>query len=246
MACNEYGPGRLAEPPAILAAIQRPARQPEARSPAATRWSPAARPTSRSTRCATSPTAAAAARATPSPPRWPGLARASPSSPARSPAGPAGRHHPPCRDRRGDAGGLRSRPAGGHRRLRRRGRGLADGPARRTQVEEAPGRRAALAGPGPQSGHPRHHRRARPGPAASRRRFRRRDGRSRRQRRGKAAPQGLRLDRRQRRLARQRHHGRRRERGALVTATGIEDWPRCRQGRRRPPPGLPHRGAFCA
>jgi phosphopantothenoylcysteine decarboxylase/phosphopantothenate--cysteine ligase len=57
MACNEFGPGmRLCA--------------------ANTRSSPAGRRRSRSTRCATSPTAAAAGRATPSPPRSPRSARA--------------------------------------------------------------------------------------------------------------------------------------------------------------------------
>ena len=75
MACNEFGPGRLAEPPAILAAIEALAGAPRAAARAGTRWSPAGRRTSRSTRCATSPTAAAASRATRSPPRWPRWAR---------------------------------------------------------------------------------------------------------------------------------------------------------------------------
>ena len=85
MAEPESGPGRLLEPAELLDAARAILAPEEAgRSPAATPSSPPARRMSRSTRCATSPTAAAAGRATPSPRRWRRSARASPSSPARS------------------------------------------------------------------------------------------------------------------------------------------------------------------
>jgi phosphopantothenoylcysteine decarboxylase / phosphopantothenate---cysteine ligase len=60
MACGEWGPGRLAEPPEILEAIAELLA-------GAMLWSPAGRRMSPSTPCVTSPIAAAAARATPSP-----------------------------------------------------------------------------------------------------------------------------------------------------------------------------------
>ena len=78
---GEFGPGRMAEPPAIVAAID--AALGQGGSPAATSSSPRGRPTSRSTRCASSPTARPAARAPRSPRRWPAAARGSPSSPGR-------------------------------------------------------------------------------------------------------------------------------------------------------------------
>ena len=56
MACGEFGPGRMAEPPAIVAAIAA-ALGAGGADAAATCSSPPARRTSRSTRCATSPTA---------------------------------------------------------------------------------------------------------------------------------------------------------------------------------------------
>ena len=78
---GEFGPGRMAEPPAIVAAID--AALGQGGSPGATCSSPRGRPTSRSTRCASSPTARPAARAPRSPRRWPAAARGSPSSPGR-------------------------------------------------------------------------------------------------------------------------------------------------------------------
>ena len=66
---NESGKGRMAEPLEIAGAVEKLPRQRTANSrwPASACWSPRARPTSRSTRCATSPTAPPASRATPSP-----------------------------------------------------------------------------------------------------------------------------------------------------------------------------------
>ena len=68
MAEGEYGPGRMAEPLEIVAAIENLLLQRAAadrpRSPASASSSPPARPTSRSTRCAISPTAPRAGRAT--------------------------------------------------------------------------------------------------------------------------------------------------------------------------------------
>ena len=77
MACGEYGPGRLPEPEAILAAIEgRDSDGSEACSPAGTSSSPPGRPTSRSTRSATSPTAPRESRASRSPARSRRWARA--------------------------------------------------------------------------------------------------------------------------------------------------------------------------
>ena len=78
MACGEFGPGRMAEPPAILAAIDGSARRRLARRQAGAGHLRARR-TSRSTRCATSPTARPAGRAAPSPRRSRGGAPRSPS-----------------------------------------------------------------------------------------------------------------------------------------------------------------------
>ena len=84
MACNEFGPGRLAEPPEILAAIEAMLTLlTSAHWPAATLWSPAARHMSRSTRCATLPTAPPAARAMLSPRPCPNSALGSPWWPDR-------------------------------------------------------------------------------------------------------------------------------------------------------------------
>ena len=66
MACGEYGPGRMAEPAAILEAIASLLGA-SAGTLAAGCSSPRARRRSRSTRCATSPTVPPASRAT----RWP-------------------------------------------------------------------------------------------------------------------------------------------------------------------------------
>ena len=67
MACGEFGPGRMAEPQEILAAIELALAPPAPVGRAARRWSPAARPASRSTRSAIFPTIPPAARAMPSP-----------------------------------------------------------------------------------------------------------------------------------------------------------------------------------
>ena len=75
MACGEFGPGRLAEPPVIFAAIEAALGQRRAAQRANTPSSPPGRRMSRSTRCATSPIAAPANRAMPSPPRSPHSAR---------------------------------------------------------------------------------------------------------------------------------------------------------------------------
>ena len=192
MACNEYGPGRLAEPPEILAAIQALLATPK---PLAGRH---ALVTSGPTHEPIDPVRYIANRS--SGRQGHAIATALAGGGARHPhrrpgrpGGPARRHHPPRGNRRRDAGSLRSRPARGYRRLRRRRRGLAHGPSRRTQVEEGPGRGRPRTGSGPQSGHPRHHRRRRPGPAklSGRVGFRRRNLENlAAHAAGKAAPQG--------------------------------------------------------
>jgi phosphopantothenoylcysteine decarboxylase/phosphopantothenate--cysteine ligase len=79
MACGEFGPGRLAEPEAIFAAIMAaldgPAAKPLAGKRALVTAGP---PSSRSIRCAASPTAPAAGRASRSPRPWPSWAPRSP------------------------------------------------------------------------------------------------------------------------------------------------------------------------
>ena len=83
LACGEVGSGRMAEPLEIVAAIERHARAAIGGSPAGGRWSPAARPASRSIRCATSRTIPRASRAMRSPRRWPRSAPRPCSSRAR-------------------------------------------------------------------------------------------------------------------------------------------------------------------
>jgi phosphopantothenoylcysteine decarboxylase/phosphopantothenate--cysteine ligase len=113
MACGEFGPGRLPEPEAVLAAIQAQlAPSPPASLPlpwpAAMCWSPPAPRASRSIRCATSPTGRAGARALPLPAQRPQPGLGSRWWPARSrcplhPALPAwtwrprAKWPPPCR-----------------------------------------------------------------------------------------------------------------------------------------------------
>ena len=66
---GEAGIGRMAEPLEIAAAVEALAARRRDRSPASASWSRRARPASRSIRCASSPTARPASRATPSPRR---------------------------------------------------------------------------------------------------------------------------------------------------------------------------------
>ncbi len=169
---GEAGPGRLAEVPELVEAIGRllaspppcrrrsprvgegqdggiPEPPPEfgrltARSPAATCSSPAARRTSRSIPCATSPTAPRASRARPSPPRPRRSAPRVTLVTGPTQVAPSGRRRGrQCRDRARDAGrGARS-AAGRHRHLRRRRGRLAGCDARRPRRS----RRAAKACP---------------------------------------------------------------------------------------------------
>ena len=128
---GESGLGRMAEPPEIVAAIDGAAsrRAPGPLAGPPRRSSPPARRTSRSTRCATSPTAPPASRATPSP-RPPaalgarGDAGVGPG--ARCPTPPASTcvHVETAREM---LAAVRGRAAGRHRHLRRRRRRLAGG-----------------------------------------------------------------------------------------------------------------------
>ena len=118
---GEAGPGRMAEAPEIVAAIESCCSAPPrtaATEPLAGRHvlSPAARRTSRSTRCATSPTAPPASRATPSPRRRRALgARVTLVSGPVTLARSGRRQRRPRRDGARDAGGGR----GGAARRRR-------------------------------------------------------------------------------------------------------------------------------
>ena len=177
MACNEFGPGRIAEPPAILDAIRAClAGAPRRTLPAGTCWSPAARPMSRSTRCATSPTAAAAGRAT-------RIAAALAALGARVTlvSGPVALPDPPgvtvprVETARAHAGGLSGGVAGRCRGVRRCGRRLAGGARGRPEAEKETRRRRPRSFAGTQPRHSGHHCRAGSGPAASGGRVRRRD-----------------------------------------------------------------------
>ncbi len=136
MACGEYGPGRMAEPAEIVAAIEaslRPAARPLAGQEGADHRRADAR--SRSIPCATSPTIPPASRAMPSPqPPWRSAPRRSWSR-GRSTC----RSRPVSqmiagRDRRADARRLRRRASLRHRHLRRRRRRLAR--RRRWRIEK--------------------------------------------------------------------------------------------------------------
>ena len=139
MACGEFGPGRMAEPQAIFDAIlalldrgrpegdHRPASDRELRlwrasAPSSRRG----RPSSPSTRCASSPTALPASRVTPSPKALAGLgAEVTLVSGPTALAAPPGVERVDGRDGARDARRLRSRAPGGHRRPGRRRRRLA-------------------------------------------------------------------------------------------------------------------------
>ena len=220
--CGEDGPGRMAEPPEIVEAIARllgrtcgdargvAAHQAELdRSPAAACSSPPARRTSRSIRCATSPTAPPASRATPSP-----RAAAALGAEVTLVSGPGA--------------GSPTRPACAWSRSRRRARccdavdalpadiavfaaavadwRAADEAAAEDQEEPRAARRHWSWSRTPTSSRPS---RAGGQASAAGHRLCRRD-RERRSRTPSEAPrQGRRLDRRQRRFARDRRHGRR-------------------------------------
>ena len=81
MACGEFGPGRMAEVPEIVAAIG--AALGDGPLKGAMCWSHPARPMNPSTRCAISPTDPRGRKAAPWPPRCAIWALASASSPAR-------------------------------------------------------------------------------------------------------------------------------------------------------------------
>ena len=97
--------------------------------------------------------------------------------------------------------------------VRGRSRRLARRAGERQQDQKA-GRPAATARPDRESRHPGDDRAPQVWPAAAGHRFCRRDRRRDRQRQGEAGPQGLRLDFGQRRVARDRHHGRRQQHGS--------------------------------
>ena len=238
MACNEYGPGRLAEPPAILAAIAATcsdrSRWPAGMSlvtsgPTHEPIDPvryiANRSSGRQGHAIAAALAALGARVT---------LVSGPVAIARS----ARRRRAPGRDRGGDAGGLPGRAAGRRRGLRRRRRRLAGGRRSRRQDEEGAGRAAAAAGAGAQPRHPGDARRPRArrprlvvGFAAETDDLLEHAG-------GKRAAQGLRLDRRQRRRPATGIMGGTENEVHLVTAAG--DRALADAGRRtRSPAGWP-------
>ena len=211
MACNEFGPGRMAEPPAIVAAIEallvpRPARSPGRH----------ALVTSGPTHEPIDPVRYLANRSSGRQGHAIAAALAALGARVTLVSGPVGVPDPPgvtvrhVETAQRDAGRLPGRAARRDRGLRRRGRRLAGGQRRRRQDQESARRRAAGAATGAQPRHPGHPRGARAAPAAPGGRLRRRDRRPAGQRPGQARAQGLRLDRGERRLAGDRHHGRRR------------------------------------
>ena len=142
MACGEYGPGRMAEPPAIVAAIAAAlAPGPLAGRHVLVTSGPTHEPidpvryiANRSSGRQGSAIAAALARR--------GARVTFVTGPAEAPR-PAGRHRRRGRDRRRDARGGRGGAAGRRRGLRRRGRRLAGGECRRLEGEEGRVRTAA-------------------------------------------------------------------------------------------------------
>ena len=157
---GEAGVGRMAEPPKFSPRPSASSRRCRNCSRAVTSSSPPAPPTSRSTRCAISPTVPPAARATPSPKPPPRPAPASPSSRAqcRSPTRRPSRR--PRRDRAPDAGRGRGGPA---RRRRRHGRGRRR-LARRTPPDTKIKKEKGSARPRCADRKPRHPRHRRPPP----------------------------------------------------------------------------------
>ena len=145
------------------------------------------------------------------------------------------------RDGAADAGRRARGAAGRHRHLRRRRRRLARRRRRRREKIKKGGQGPAQARAGREPRHPQdHRRRAARQAAAARHRLCRRDRRTCIEyARQEAQGQGRRLDRRQRRLARDRHHGRRpqhrasRHRGRRARAG--QSWTRARW-----------RGAWCS
>ncbi len=154
MACHEFGPGRLAEPPAILAAIAAFfGPKPLAGRHALVTSGPTHEPidpvryiANRSS--GRQGTAIAAALLALGRPRDAG------QRPHRA-AAAAGRGAAPRGDGGRDAGGVPGRAAGRRGGVRRRGRGLARGAGRR-EAEEAARRRATDADLAAQPGHPGH------------------------------------------------------------------------------------------
>ena len=201
MACGEFGPGRMAEPPEIVAAIdaalapgtaRRPPRarhlrpHPRADRPGALHRQPLLRPPGQRHRRGARP------------PRRPRHLRHRP----RRGAPPGGRHRRRGRDR-----GARCSPPSRRRSPPTPPSSPPPSPTgaspRRSgsKVKKDPSGQPAGARARREPRHPAHHRRPRR-PPAPRRRLRRRDRRPRRQRHRQAPAQGRRLDRRQRRLAR--------------------------------------------
>ena len=177
MACGEFGPGRMAEPPAIVAAIDAALGGGGARRPARARDLRADARADRPGALHRQPLVGPAGHAR-SPRRSPAAARASPSSPAR-----------PRRRGRSAPRSSRSRPrremlAAVEAALPADAAVFAAAVAdwhvtggERQQDEEGGGRAAAGAGAGREPRHPAHRRRPRRRPAAARRRLRRRDRR---------------------------------------------------------------------
>ena len=224
----------MSEPHDILDAIETRARPREAAERPARRWSPPARPTSRSIRCATSPTAPPASRATPSPRALAELGAETllVSGPTRE-AGPGRRRGAPCRDR-----GARC-----WRRARRRCRstsrcapprspiGARRGPATRSSRRTARPRQSLELAANPDI--LAHARAVQDGAAAPGGRLRGRDRAGGQARRGEAEEEGLRLDPRQRRVGPAPAPS-----AAMPTPStssprsGVEDWPTLEQAGR--------------
>ncbi len=223
MACNEFGPGRLAEPPVILAAIEAFfGPKPLAGRHALVTSGPTHEPidpvryiANRSSGRQGTAIAAALLR----------LGRAGDAGQRPDGAGLAGRRGgAPGGDGGGDAGGVPGGAAGGRGRVCRGGRRLACR-AGGGEAQEAARRRPAHAASAAQPGHPGHPVccPARAGPPGGG--VRGRDAGHGGQRRGQAAPQGLRLDRGQRRAPATGIMAGESNQVQLVTAEGAEDWP---------------------
>ena len=188
MACNEYGPGRLAEPPAILAAIEALLRR--APRPLAGRH---ALVTSGPTHEPIDPVRYIANRSSGRQGHAIAAALAALGARVTLVSGPVAIADPPgvtvrrVETAARDAGRLPGRAAGRCRGLRRRRRRLARRQRRRAQDEEEPGAAPPTLDTGAQPRHPGHDRRARPAPPAAGRRLRRRNRRPAAQRRRQSA-----------------------------------------------------------
>ncbi len=176
MACNEFGPGRLAEPPRIveaIAALLAPESRPLAGRHALVTSGPthepidpvryiANRSSGRQGHAIAAALAALGARVT--------LVSGPVHVP--DPPGVTVQHVETAADM---LAACEAGTAGGRRRVRRRRGGLAGGPCRGPQIEEDPGRCAAGAGAGAQPRYPGHDRDRRSATPAPGRGLRRRD-----------------------------------------------------------------------